>query len=255
MTQMQAPTFEAPNAASTGEPVRTSGLAITALICSLIFCCPCTTIVGVLLGVIAIPVISGNPARKGKGMALIAIVIGLVATVVQFMGGRWYYGNIVLPVTEGPKVALVAGFAGDAQGFKDEMFGAAAQASDAEVQAFIDQLRSRYGEFQGCTLDEASMGGMPMGSQSVSMPYILEFSGGSVPAKTTMSPVDAQGQFLGKMKFSEITITDADRGDITFPPGGAGSPTGGGPSIPEAIEGAIEEAVEGATGAPDASGG
>ena len=46
-----------------------SGLATAALICSCIICCPITTIIGPILGLIALLGLRGKPEIKGKGVA------------------------------------------------------------------------------------------------------------------------------------------------------------------------------------------
>ncbi len=51
---------------------KTSGLAVTSLVFSLILCCPLTTILGPLLGLGALVQIGRNPALKGRGIAFAA---------------------------------------------------------------------------------------------------------------------------------------------------------------------------------------
>jgi len=62
------------------QPPKTSRLAITSLIFSLILCCPLTTILGPLLGLVSVIRIGGNPALKGRGIAVLMLHPGLVAT-------------------------------------------------------------------------------------------------------------------------------------------------------------------------------
>ena len=72
MTQFESP-FDA------GDPgeQKISGLAIGSLVCSLICCVPVTTIPGILLGIWAMVSIGNNPARKGKGLAVAGIMLGV----------------------------------------------------------------------------------------------------------------------------------------------------------------------------------
>ena len=69
---------------------RTSKLAITALVSSVIFCCPITTILGILLGLFAFIRIRGDAALRGGALAVLAILIGGVATA-----GQWWAGGKV----------------------------------------------------------------------------------------------------------------------------------------------------------------
>ena len=75
---------------NTNEPMpeaRTSMLAILSLVCSLICCIPGLSILGTLLGAVAILRISGsNGRRKGTGLAIAGIVIGLFISVC-YIGG------------------------------------------------------------------------------------------------------------------------------------------------------------------------
>jgi hypothetical protein len=203
------------------EPQRTSGLAIASLVCSLICCIPLTTIPGILLGIGAMISIGGDPAKKGKGLAITGIVLGIVFTVGQaliYPPAIGYIKATMELVYTGPNTALTAGYAGDVAGFKDQFYGAGASASDVEAQAFITELRRRYGEFTGCYLNEAA--GQPsqpsFGTPEVPFPYILEFASGQVDAETVIVFSDVQkGGFVNKL--GSITVFDPDAGDLIYP--------------------------------------
>jgi hypothetical protein len=242
MSHLDTPPFDATAAG----PQKTSGLAIASLVCSLICCIPITTILGILLGVGAMISIGGDPAKKGKGMAITGIVLGIVFTVGQGLLYPPAYGYIkatIELVHSGPSTALAAGFAGDTAGFKDQFYGAGAAASDAEAQAFINALRSRYGEYVDCRFDEAA--GQPkqpgFGTPSVPFPYVIEFAGGQVNAEAQIVFSDAQkGGFINKLGY--ITVFDGDLGDLTYPA-----------TINELLEEAgevLEEAIEAPIEAP-----
>ena len=204
------------------QPARTSGLAIGSLVCSLICCIPVTTILGILLGIGALVSIGGNPARKGKGLALSGILLGVLFTVGQgviypkafAMGKAWWE-----LVNRGPTNALSAGFAGDVVGFKAAFHGPGATASDAEVQAFIDELRRRYGEFQGGHLAQQQPQ-QTMGQPQLPFSYVLQFENAQVEAEAEIifgDPPDHEG-FINKI--GSVTIFDEDLGDLTYPPSG-----------------------------------
>ncbi|GAF92052.1 unnamed protein product, partial [marine sediment metagenome] len=61
-------------------PWRTSGLATAALVCSLIFCCPGLGLIGLLLGLAALPD-TRRPGVGGRGLAVAGILIGLLVTI------------------------------------------------------------------------------------------------------------------------------------------------------------------------------
>ena len=209
-------TFDPQSAAA----AKTSGLAITSLIFSLILCCPVTTIIGPLLGVVALVRIGRNPALKGRGLAFAAIIMGVAFSIAQGIGMYQGYQVMLRPVFEGPATALEAGFAGNPSGFTAEFYGAGATANDAEVQAFIDELRQRYGEFQSLRFDES--GPQPQskfGDPKVPFPYVFTFENGQTSGVALRVFVDDQtGQWV--MKWGSITVLDPDLAYLTYPPSG-----------------------------------
>lgn len=196
---------------------KTSGLAITSLIFSLICCIP-TTVLGVLFGIGALVSISGNPAKKGKGIAVAGIVLGLLFSAGQavfYPRVGSYVKEVILLVQDGPKDALTAGFAGDYDAFRSAFHGDGASASDEEVQAFIDQLQERYGPFVSSHMDE--QGTQPaFGQPVVVFPYVIEFQNQTLDGEAEIVFSDPQrGGFVNKFGF--VMIFDPAAGDIEFP--------------------------------------
>ncbi len=216
--------FDTFEESTTMAPAKTSGLAIASLVCSLICCIPFVTpIVGILLGIGAVVSIGGNPARKGKGIAIAGITLGVVvagAHGIIIPRVVAYFQEVSALIENGPNDALTAGFAGDMAGFKDAFHGDAAAASDAEVQAFIDELRRRYGEFQSCKIDQQASTQPQFGSPIVPFPYTLQFDSGSMKAEAEVVFSDPQqGGFVTKL--GSITVFDPNGGDLSFPADGA----------------------------------
>jgi len=211
--------------------VKTSGLAIASLVCSLLFFCPITTLLGPLLGIIAIPVISSNPRRKGMGLAVAGILIGIILTAGWGFGGykAYQFGyQFVEVVMEGPQDALTAGSNGDLITFKASFYGPGATATDEEAQAFLDTLNTRYGSFVSSQLDEKeleSRGGTVQpapGEANVAFPYLLTFSSGQVSADAEIVFADPNSQpssfketFINKLGY--IIIRDDELGNLTYP--------------------------------------
>jgi hypothetical protein len=228
MTQFQNP-YETP-AQFGGQPPmqqkRNSGLAVGALICSLVFCCPITTILGVLLGLIAFVSIGNNPMLKGRGLAVVAVLIGVIATAGQGVGGYLYYDLAVKPVMHGPRDMLTAGFNGDLNGMRDELVTPAAAATDEELTAFVTELRDRYGEFVSCAIDEGSQASpTTFGATSMPFPYVFEFKNQTIigEAELMFSDPNAGGIV---MKWASITIFDGQLGDVSLPAGPSGMNSG-----------------------------
>ncbi len=215
MTQFGAPVDDF---VSTQEQ-STSRLAIASLVCSLICCVPVTTIPGILLGVWAMVSINGNPALKGKGLAMAGILLGVIFTAGQafvYPKAIEFIGKSVEMVMHGPNDALTSGFAGDPTAFKSHFYGKGVRASDAEAQAFIDTLRSRYGEFQGCEFDQRNQPQSSFGQPNTTFAYILSFENDAVDCRTQIIWADERTG-AAVFKLGRITITDPDLGDLTYP--------------------------------------
>ena len=121
-------------------------------------------------------------------------------------------------VTVGPRDALTAGFADDPAAFRAEFHGTGANATDAEVQAFVDELRDRYGAFVGSRFNEQGGGSPKFGQPKVPFPYLLEFENAKVDAETEIVFSDPQrGGFINKIGY--VTVFDPDLGDLTYPGG------------------------------------
>jgi len=236
VTQFPQPGYYDPTSPSQPTRVRrTSGLAITALVLSLvsiILCCaPITATLAIILGLIGVVILGPNSPKKGRGMALAAVLIGIVLLTVSILGGMWGYRSFIKPIMVGPREALTQGFAGNFSGFKSQFHGAGATAPDVEARAFLDALRSRYGEFQNCRFDDsggASARPQP-GQPEAPFPYLLDFSNQKdVPATALMIFADqATGQFV--MKWGSIHVHDAANGDLKYP-GSAPGPSSSAPS-------------------------
>jgi hypothetical protein len=218
-TPYQDPTY---NAQATK---KTSGLAITSLIFGILglpatfACCPALFgALAVLLGLIGVGVMG---EKKGKGLAWTGVILGVVAIVLQFaVVPKLPYVQAIRQgfklVMAGPADAMTAGFAGDTAGFKAEFTGAGASATEAEVQAFIGGLRTEYGEFVSCALDQS--GGNPSpapGQAQAVLPYVFTFSNGQASGEVEIIFADqATGKIV--MKFSTITV-ETEAGDLTYP--------------------------------------
>lgn len=218
---------------------KTSGMAITALVLSLIGFVPCcgilTAPVGVVLGLIGVVRIGGNSMMKGKGLCVAAILLGTILTAAQIGIGYWGWGWI-RPVFEGPKEAMTAASNGDIAGFKNHFLGAGATAPDAQAREFIETLEDRYGTFREVALDDTGGGPQPTqpGAADFNVQYDFVFANETVQGEAVYVIADQQsGQVV--RKWESITIFDSERGDLTYPPSAAPQDgNGNGPSGAEA---------------------
>lgn len=192
-----------------------SALAVASLVCSIICCIPVTTILGVLLGIGALISIGSNPMKRGKGIAIAGIILGLAFTAGQALIGLQMY-RVWEVWQSAAYVALSPGFAGDYTTMRTTFSQAG---TDDEAKAFIDELRDRYGELRASEVrfsDFSSMQKPQPGQTVVKLPWVLIFDQARVRAELTLDQRNpAQGD---KMLFMDITVIDPSLGDLTFPP-------------------------------------
>jgi hypothetical protein len=194
-------------------------MATASLICSLILCCPIVTLVGVILGIVALLKIRGS-AMSGRGLAWAGIIIGILTTTLTtlFMIIAINIGLGVLEQTpESVTTAIKAGITGDIEKFRMEFTHDAVAASDDEITSFLETITTRYGVFDKAVIDMATMqaGQQPSGDEP-ELPIQLVFETKTISAiavftvaKGTDSLIDVQIQCL--------LIRDPENGDVAFP--------------------------------------
>ena len=195
------------------------GMATASLICSLILCCPIVTLVGVILGIVALMRIRGS-AMSGRGLAWAGIIIGILTTTLTtlFMIIAVNVGLGVLEQTpDSVTTAIKAGITGDIEKFRMEFTHDAVAASDDEITSFLETISTRYGVFDKAVIDMATMqaGQQPSGDEA-ELPIQLVFETKTISAiavftiaKGTDSLIDVQIQCL--------LIRDPENGDVAFP--------------------------------------
>ena len=123
-------------------------------------------------------------------------------------------------MAHGPGDALTTGFSGDLAGFQAAFEGAGAVAGDGAVNSFLDELTARYGAFDSCQWDQASMQSQ-FGAKTLVVPYIITFDQATQSAEAEIIFADpANGRKVFKLGF--VTVLDPVLGDLTYPPPGAG---------------------------------
>ena len=219
-------------------PRRMSKAALTSLLLSLVFCCPLTTLAALVTGSIAILLTLRDRTLLGMWMAILAIVFGLAGTGFQvwFYPIVWLgYQQVWLPIRSGPQLALLEGDSGNISGFQSQFAVSSVDGNTTEsAQAFIDAVKERYGAFESASLDSASApAATPSASQGFAGDYELNFARGRMRANCKIEIVTQQGAL--SMRLLQLTIFDADLGDLSFPPvtpGSSDSQTEPDPSSP-----------------------
>lgn len=90
---------------------RTHVPACIGLVCSLIFCCPVTSLIGVLIGWFSLRAIDASEGRLGgRRLALSAIILGLVMLPFQFLLLSVYNERSEVAISEGLNQCVVTVF-------------------------------------------------------------------------------------------------------------------------------------------------
>jgi 4-amino-4-deoxy-L-arabinose transferase-like glycosyltransferase len=131
---------------------RTSVLAIVALVLSLICIIPGLGVLGAILAVVALVLISGSNGRVGgKGLAIAALVIGLLVSAV-WVGGVMMVSTGLKTMTSmfgGSTASLLkAAEAGDFATARQQLDASVANSvTDADFQRFVTTYQSKLGTF------------------------------------------------------------------------------------------------------------
>jgi hypothetical protein len=200
-----------------GQTRRVSLWALLSLLCGVAVLCPVASVLGPVLGVVALAKIRRNPQRTGTGLALAGILAGLLATAGWGAAARWWHLNARDPMLRGPADALAAGLAGDVAGFKAGFAGDGAAADDAEALAFLDEVGGRYGHLVGSVQRQGDQeaSSVPPDTRRPRIAYTYEFESGTVEAEAQFV-VWAPGQGL-VLKFAWLAFRDQEAGDLIYP--------------------------------------
>ena len=194
-----------------------SGLATASLICSLIFCCPVITFIGVILGIVALLKLRGSEIA-GRGLAWAGIFIGALTTLFSILVITFVLKAAMNILEQTPKIvtqAIEAGIAGEIELFREEFVSGAVAASDEEIATFVQTLTSRYGTFDEAVIDiAAAQSGSPLSGDE--LPLQLVFETKTVSA-TVVILVMPKGDPLFEVQIQCLRITDVQNGDIAFP--------------------------------------
>jgi len=215
------------NVVEMAEPQR-SGLATAALICSLIICCPITTIIGPILGLIALIQLKGKPHISGKGFALSGIVIGVVSSIIWIVISVRVVGMGMELLEKAQTLsteAIQVGYEGDYQTFRTKFSKNVPSMSDEEIKTFIDTLQTRYGNFDSSLLemDAQYQQTVETSSLEIYLPvqFIFETEDASGYVMFDILPIT---MIEYDISISYIEINDSKHGALVFPAGAKPSP-------------------------------
>jgi hypothetical protein len=182
--------------------------------CSLAVFCPLVTLLSVLFGVRALVEIKARPDRTGRRLALAAIIIGSLVTLLWLVGVWWWNANVRWQMLHGPQKALQAGLAGDLASFQAAF---RKPSDDQQARAFLTAFADRYGQLLSCDLDPSRPSDEVTASRGMPrIPYVLRCARGEFPALARFIIVD-NGQSPLILKWDWIRILDPQHDDLAYP--------------------------------------
>lgn len=221
-----------------GEPPRTSLLAVSGFVCSVIICCPLTSLLGLLMGVGGLlSVSSSNGRRKGTGLAAAAIIISILSLAGQALLVQWFvrseYGRLTMLILRGPKEFISDAQLGDFASARAHLFPPVeAQVSDAQLQAFADAVTARYGSVQQWIASNPPPAGSGAGEQSMDVRSQLVFSKKTLDTTMTVKMLVGSTGGFEQVGIARIVLHDPDLGDLIFDENVAEAPASGGEPAP-----------------------
>ncbi len=203
---------------SGGTPQRVSKLAVTSLVLSVIFCCPLTTVAGLVIGLSAVFATIRDRTLSGRWIAVTAIVIATLATIGQCVVGVQGYRTVFAPIFTGPQTALRAGERGDLAAFQECFTSTAAEGNNSDnSQQFLTEMKARYGAFTNAALDTSTAAAQaPAAGQDLVADYQLDFAKGRIRSTCAIEVIAPAGHL--SLKIRSVLIHDADKGDMRYPP-------------------------------------
>ncbi len=195
-------------------PLPWSPWALIGLACS-VGLCPVVTMLGVVFGIFALRDIQRGQ-RRGRGVAIAAIFIGLVFTPTTTMALFWWNTKVRDPMLQGPVEAIKAGQAGNLDLFREGFIEGSGSGSDA--QQFLQRLGDQYGTLVAIRQDPDREASWAPEGWAISVPYILEFTRESVPGRARFVILDPRnGQEGLVFRFAWIRVGESAL--LTYPPG------------------------------------
>lgn len=206
---------------SANPPISRNPLATVACVSSLLFFCPLTTVLAIVLGGMAVIRSSRLPGQPGRRRALAAMVVGGMFTMVQI--GAVYAGlHRMRSMGELPAAMLQRGMRGDLATFRNGFGPVGREVSEAETRTFLDAVADRYGEPTGSMAPLHVIWSSARGGQdSMALEWTLHFADDSrvLTGELRRSPHDS-----GASYFARMTIHDPHHGDLTYPPAVSSTP-------------------------------
>jgi hypothetical protein len=199
-----------------GTHARRSICALASLVLGLVLCCPLTSVAAIILGAVGI-----NATRQrtvtGRGLAVAGLSLGVLGAALQLAFGAWAYRSIYEPLLDGPAPALRAGIEQGPNAMLEQFALPEGASLDAEAAAFVEAVRTRYGNLVSSQLDRSAQAPTPDARRpEFEADFDARFERATVRTRCCIQITDPKGRL--SMKLLWIEIIDPARGDLRFPP-------------------------------------
>lgn len=197
-------------------PTRRSSLAVLALVLSVL---PFLSVLGPVLGGVALVRMRGNPRLEGRGFAWCSIVLGTVVSLAVFLLA-WQTAAQIRQVVMLPDVALRAAERGDGAAFRSTMTGPGATVESATLVAWARTLQERFGPLQKVELAEHAPATTPSPGEHgdrMAAAYIVIFERAQVPATVLFEVPPQSISGLLQARIRRITLEPPGESRIVFP--------------------------------------
>jgi hypothetical protein len=195
---------------------RRSRLAVLSLVLSVV---PVASALGVILAVISLVRIRGDPHLEGRMLAWTGLVVGTIVSVASGLMG-YALAEQFRQLVQRPGIALKAAMDGDGATFRAQMTGPGAEVTSPELFAWTSQMRQRFGEIRSVTASadrpSSAPAPGPQGDQMTAA-FIVEFERERVPALVLFAAPEGSSGGLLQAKIRRLILEPAQGARIVFP--------------------------------------
>lgn len=202
----------------TGVRRRLSAWSVIAIVLS-IGLCPVVTAAAIPAGLWALWWDVRVHHRRGRRLAIVAIVIGVICTPITTTAAFWWNSHVRVPLLDGPAELIAAGQRGDVTAF---LAGTAGGGSQANATAFLTELTGRLGILQSTRPSEqpgseqSSEGDDTAAGWWIWVPYDAMFEGAAVTMRARFLLSDPDRGWV--TAFDRFEVDPPDGPPLRWPP-------------------------------------
>lgn len=165
---------------------KTHSLAVIALVCSLVLCCPITSLLGVIFGWFSMRAIDASEGRlRGRKLAIWAIIVGLVMLPIQFLLLDRFETSVDQQINSGLEKCVARVFdidAPDRAKLLQQTFVAVRgkYPTPEEADAFAKSVTEQLGAYRSVSIIQRSMARDSFLQTNLQLALVFTFENGTV---------------------------------------------------------------------------